>query len=242
MVEEFDEHDFSVWSGLFSASCQGSSCKPMLLGPQRVRVDEAIAWARDHAGIVWVRAADSRHYFSAGKQVPPGDAMRVLAAGRMSFSRRRDPAMRYLDRTPADPSIRWAVTLPPGLAGAPPGFAERFYAHVIMTTTAADRGNGGCGRGVVRTRRRDPSRGGARRSGAIARDAMRAARLPDAAITPAFGWTMSVKSGRQPTRRLTSLGRLLPTVSAPRTRLCRRGSAGDTAIIPGVTRREGYRR
>ena len=164
----------------------------MLRGPQRVPVDQAIAWGRDHAGIVWVRAGDSRHYFSAGKHVPPGDEVVPWPQDGMSLSRRRDPAMRYLDRTPVDPPIRWAVTLRPGLAGAPPGFAERSCAHVIRTTAAVDRGNGGVGEVVFELKgtTHEEVEQAAR---AIAREAMRAAGAAQHGDRPAFGWTMSVQ-------------------------------------------------
>jgi hypothetical protein len=199
VIEESDEDDPSIWTGLFSANCQGSACEPlyrpgkrMFLGPQRVPVEEAIAWGREHADIVWVRAIDSRHYYSAGTQTAPGDDVVLWPPDGMSFSRRRDPAMWYLDRTTADPPIRWAVTVRANLADGPAGFAELFKASVLSATGGAEGGSTSDRRlsfeldGRVRGEVEDAAN-------TIVKDAMRATGAGMRGTGGRFGWQMTIQ-------------------------------------------------
>jgi len=117
-----EEPDGSFWSGRFSAGCQGSDCQGVeQRGPQGVSADEAIAWARGHARLVFIRPGDSPHYYSAGAE--PGNAGRErltppwpVEGGRPA--RRRMAGLEYLDRTVLDPPIAWEVTIATRLPSA----------------------------------------------------------------------------------------------------------------------------
>jgi hypothetical protein len=110
-----EESDGAFWSGRFWAECQGPECRGAeRQGPQGVSADEAIAWARAHAPMVFIRPGDSPHYYSAGDL--PGSAGRdgdtpSWPAGGRRLGRRRVAGMEYHDRTAADPPIPWQVTL-----------------------------------------------------------------------------------------------------------------------------------
>ena len=117
-----EEPDGPFWSGRFSAQCQGSDCDGAdQRGPLGVAADEAIAWARGHARLVFIRPGDSPHYYSAGDE--PGNAGRdqftppwPAAGGRPA--RRRMAGLEYLDRTVLDPPIAWEVTIATRLPSA----------------------------------------------------------------------------------------------------------------------------
>jgi len=117
-----EESDGSFWSGRFSAECQGPECRAaQRRGPQGVSADEAIAWARAHAGLVFIRPGDSSHYYSAGDE--PGSAGRDQStppwpAGGRPLARRRMAGLEYLDRTTLDPPIPWEVSIMTRLPGA----------------------------------------------------------------------------------------------------------------------------
>ena len=110
-----EESDGAFWSGRFSAECQALECRGAeRRGPQGVSADEAIAWARAHGRMVFIRPGDSLHYYSAGDE--PGSAGRdqhtpPWPAGGRPLGRRGMAGLEYLDRTAADPPITWAVAI-----------------------------------------------------------------------------------------------------------------------------------
>ena len=115
MVWIAEEPDGSFWSGRFSAQCRGSECRGAEpRGPQGVSADEAIAWARGHARLVFIRPGDTSHYYSAGDEAGSAGKDQITplwpAEGRR-VTRRRMAGLEYLDRTALDPPIAWDVTI-----------------------------------------------------------------------------------------------------------------------------------
>jgi hypothetical protein len=117
-----EESDGLFWSGRFSAERQGSECRGAeRQGPQGVSADEAIAWARAHTGVVFIRPGGSSHYYSVGDE--PGRAGRdrntpPWHAGGRPLARRRMAGLEYLDRMALDPPISWEPTIATRLPSA----------------------------------------------------------------------------------------------------------------------------
>ena len=104
-LPEDDEWPLFRWSGRFRCSLDE--------GQEREfgSLDDALAWAREHARHVAVELEDER--YDASSEPLPAD---VLARAALGARRRRGEE--WLDRTPEDPPIVWDVTLeisPPDL-------------------------------------------------------------------------------------------------------------------------------
>jgi hypothetical protein len=66
--ERSDEEDVFRWSGLFDVHWETLEGTGYGRGPEGVPVEEAIAWAREHAVFVNVRVGDGDPWYSAGER------------------------------------------------------------------------------------------------------------------------------------------------------------------------------
>jgi hypothetical protein len=132
--EEFDEDDFDMCTGLWSAHWEDGP--EYRQGPRRVSAQEAIAWGRDQADVVLVRSADSDVHYSAGARRPEPEESSDFPPWPegQELPRRRASGLEYLDRAPSAAPVLWRVRG----GGTLPGDVDSFVTSCASTLRADD--------------------------------------------------------------------------------------------------------
>jgi catechol 2,3-dioxygenase-like lactoylglutathione lyase family enzyme len=132
VCEESGDGDDPYWGlGVFSAHVKSDELKQGFeQGPQRVPVDEAIAWARARASKVIVRCCETweNTFYSAGDErvLDEHGPMPVYPEDGLDLRRRRLPGWEHLDLTEdADPS-EWEVIVGSDVLPQPSAFDAAF--------------------------------------------------------------------------------------------------------------------
>ena len=113
IAEDFDDDDFHIWPGRFSAHWESREGDDSLDGPEGVSADEAIEWGRAHADVVYIRAGEDDFYHSAGAVLPDDDPPPPVWKPGTVVPRRRWRGYEHLDIASKEP-IEWEARLPVG--------------------------------------------------------------------------------------------------------------------------------
>jgi hypothetical protein len=104
-IEELDEEDHVILTGLFSGSLQEEDRVEEV---EALAFDEALAWARSRAERIYVDVENER--YSAGALRDPGlPPLPRRFAARAAGGRRRPIGDEWIDRAEDEPAITWQV-------------------------------------------------------------------------------------------------------------------------------------